>query len=669
MLSSSNRRLLLVGWDAADWTLIHPLLDAGLMPNLGKLIEDGVMGKIETLQPALSPMLWNSIATGKTADHHGILGFLEPDPVTGGARPVTSSSRKAKALWNILDQAGFRSLVLNWFASHPAEPVRGACVSNLFPKATAPWHQSWPMVPNAVHPASLAETLAELRVHMGELTGDDLLPFIPHLAEIDQQTDARPRDLAVVLAETISIQAAATWLMENQPWDFAAVYFDAIDRAGHGFMQCQPPRMEGVSEQDFENYKGVMKGVYCFHDLMLGRLVDLAGSNATIIVVSDHGFATGAYRPDLRPGGQDRPIAWHRSHGVFCMAGPGIRKDELVYGAGLLDIAPTILTLFGLPVGADMPGRVLTEAFEEPPATCSVPTWENSGSPDSPAVTTDESDPWAAAAVLAQLADLGYIDVTNENSQRQLDIIRKDRDFNLATVYLSRGRTADAVPILERFYAEAAEPQKSLLQTYLAQALYRMNRFAESQSLAGDLLSRQPDSAAANVIRGNLALAQGDEDLGFACLRKAEEGWREFPRMLQTPGRIYLRARRWDDAERCFRAVIAYDPDMAEAHAGIARCLLEKGQLQEAADEALEAIGLKFDLPGSHYVLGVSLARVGRIDRAVQALETCLSHAPNTVLAHEWLAAIHEQATHDLARAAGHRTRIAELTDAMRRAA
>jgi len=30
-----------------------------------------------------------------------------------------------------------------------------------------------------------------------------------------------------------------------------------------------------------------------------------------------------------------------------------------VYGANLLDIAPTALTLLGLPVGADMDGRVL----------------------------------------------------------------------------------------------------------------------------------------------------------------------------------------------------------------------------------------------------------------------------------------------------------------------
>jgi hypothetical protein len=58
-------RVLLIGWDAADWKVIQPLLDAGEMPNLARLIAGGLRGNIATLYPALSPMLWTSIATGK----------------------------------------------------------------------------------------------------------------------------------------------------------------------------------------------------------------------------------------------------------------------------------------------------------------------------------------------------------------------------------------------------------------------------------------------------------------------------------------------------------------------------------------------------------------------------------------------------------------------------
>ena len=75
--ASSNRsRFLLIGWDAADWQVIHPLLDAGLMPNLQRLIEGGVMGNVASLSPLLSPILWTSIATGKRAYAHGVSGFV-----------------------------------------------------------------------------------------------------------------------------------------------------------------------------------------------------------------------------------------------------------------------------------------------------------------------------------------------------------------------------------------------------------------------------------------------------------------------------------------------------------------------------------------------------------------------------------------------------------------
>ena len=95
-------------------------------------------GNLATLHPILSPMLWNSIATGKRPDKHGILGFMEPDPQTGGVRPVTSTSRKVKAIWNILTQRGYKTHVLGWFAGHPAEPVNGISVSDLYPYAVAP---------------------------------------------------------------------------------------------------------------------------------------------------------------------------------------------------------------------------------------------------------------------------------------------------------------------------------------------------------------------------------------------------------------------------------------------------------------------------------------------------------------------------------------------------
>ena len=73
------------------------------------------------------------------------------------------------------------------------------------------------------------------------------------------------------------MHSAATWLLDNQPWDFFAVYYDAIDHFCHGFMKYHPPRQNWISERDFELYRDVVSTAYQFHDRVLGRMLKEAG--------------------------------------------------------------------------------------------------------------------------------------------------------------------------------------------------------------------------------------------------------------------------------------------------------------------------------------------------------------------------------------------------------
>ena len=162
MTKALTDKVLLIGWDAADWKVMTPLMDAGYMPNLSRLVNQGVMGNLATLQPILSPMLWTTIATGKRAHKHGIHGFIEPDPISGGVRPITNLGRKTKAIWNIFNQEGLRSNVISWWPSNPVEPINGVMVSNLFHQAKGENAEEWDMPEGTVHPLRLNEGLKEL---------------------------------------------------------------------------------------------------------------------------------------------------------------------------------------------------------------------------------------------------------------------------------------------------------------------------------------------------------------------------------------------------------------------------------------------------------------------------------------------------------------------------
>ena len=266
------RRILLVGWDAADWRIINPLIEAGQMPTLSRLIDGGVMGNLGTLHPKISPMLWNSIVTGKTADKHGIHGFLERDSITG-VRPYSSVSRRTKAVWNIFQQAlDWRCNVIGWWASHPAEPLRGTVVTNYFRRTQRAGPDKWRVPAGAVHPAECAADFGRLRMEPGEVTEELILPFIPRAAEIDQEKEHGLEIFARLLSECCTIQATATAAMEAGDWDFTAVYFDSIDHFSHSFMRFFPPRQPHIPEREFEIFKDVIPGIYRLQDMMLERL-------------------------------------------------------------------------------------------------------------------------------------------------------------------------------------------------------------------------------------------------------------------------------------------------------------------------------------------------------------------------------------------------------------
>jgi tetratricopeptide (TPR) repeat protein len=636
------QKVLLIGWDSADWKIVNPLLEAGLMPALDQLINQGVMGNIGTLVPALSPMLWNSIATGKLAQKHGILGFVEPRPDGSGIRPVSSTSRKCKAIWNILSQAGLRSNVVGWFASHPAEPINGACVSNQFCMPPVGQMENWPITPQSVHPEPLAQELAQFRVHPLEITGAHLQPFIPRGADIDQTSKPEQRRLDALrkhLAECASVHAIATWLMENEPWDFMAVYYNALDIIGHYFMPFHPPRMEEVGQREFEIYKDVVTGAYRFHDMMLERLLQLAGPKTTVILLSDHGFLSDQLRP--RPGTSafDDPAAWHRSHGIFCMKGPGVLADERIYGGSLLDVVPTILTVFGLPVGEDMDGKALIQSFETPPKIERIPTWETVPGEAGMHPSDLRQDPVAAQQALQQLVELGYIQPPDADAQKTVGQVVDNLQFHLGLSLLEYGSPSEATKIFEGLLS--THPEDKLYAFPLAQAYFKAGNLPQARALLERFLDLNESSPAMQLLLGSLLEAEGHTEAALVHLCKAEELAPTMPQIYLRLGSAYLATRQFKQAEGSFRKVLEIDNDHAQACYGLSVALMRQSKLEESVELALRAVGLQHHYPAAHFQLGAALARLNQPERAALAFEQGLAMNPGALAAHRYLARLY----------------------------
>jgi predicted AlkP superfamily phosphohydrolase/phosphomutase/tetratricopeptide (TPR) repeat protein len=477
-------KVLFIGWDAADWKVIHPLMDAGKMPNLQRLVERGSMGRVATLHPPLSPMLWTSIATGKRPFKHGIHGFAEPTPDGRGVRPITNLSRTCKTVWNILNQNGLRTNVVGWWPSHPAEPLNGVAVSDHYHKANQDPSKGWPLIARAVHPPELHKTMAELRLHPTELVDLMVRPFLPLLEKVDQKEDRRFSMLCKTIAECASIHSAATWLLDHKPWDFFGVYYDAIDHFCHGFMKYHPPRQPWIDEEDFELYSQVVETAYVLHDWMLGTLVAKAGKDTNIILMSDHGFHPDHLRPRTVPDIPAGPAVEHSPFGIFVMAGPGIKKDASLFGVGVLDLAPTLLALYGLPAGDDMDGSVVTAAFEEPPAAGTIPSWEDvaplEGCTDGRHPPHTRLDPVAAAEAMEQLVALGYVEKPGDDIEEYVESTIAELRFNLMESLQDASRHSEALELARELCRRHPDDQRYALKRFIScQALGQVGEMRE----------------------------------------------------------------------------------------------------------------------------------------------------------------------------------------------
>lgn len=656
------KKVLVIGWDAADWKLIDPLLEQGVMPNLKGLIARGFRGDITSLDPKLSPILWTSIATGKTADKHGILNFVEPDAESGTLRISSSTTRKTKALWNIANQNGLKSHLVNWYATHPAEPIRGVNVTNLFQENAPPSHEApWPMAGESVHPTDFAADIATLRVHPRQITPDAILPLVPALASIDPR-DRRIEMLVKQMARCASVHNVATGLLEAEPdFDLAMVFYDTIDVMGHYFMQYHPPRMGHVSEQDFAHYRHVMNGVYQFHDLMLGRIIELAGPETTIILLSDHGFHSDHLRPAVQANMDDEHAAmdatWHRPLGVVVGAGPGIKVGQTVYGATLLDIAPTVLTLLGLAPGADMDGRVLIEAINAPASTDRVFSWDAIDGDSGMHPPGRRQDPIASAESVRQLVDLGYL-AESADAKSQMEAVRRETMFNLGVVYMTTRRAAEAAPLFERLHAEL--PDEPRFAMNLAHCQFQIGRSQEACDILERLVARFPDAPDAKLLLAGAMMASNRTDEAGLLLESVERETPDRRDVCQTLAEVYLHQRRWADAKRIAERLHAQDPDDPRALHALGSAEMYLGNLERAAELCLSAIERRHFYPEAHYMLGVTLVWMKDFPHAIQSLKAAVSMQPGYINAHRYLASIYRHMG-DRASARPHREQAERL--------
>ena len=358
---------------------------------------------LETVRPTQPAPVWTSVASGKYPPQTGVRAAaryeygppgeaieLLPDFCFSQAlvhfgllRAVgyQSSAVRARPLWTILSGQRVSAGVIGWPVTAPAAPLRGFLITDEFRPGPVPDGAPSDVVsglpagsaagPNPANRVAMFGAPADAVLRASAVAGG---PLAVHAGTVDDPPlarDAWRREIAVQLRD------------EYRP-RLLAVRYEGLDRAGHLYLRDARPRAFGGSGQNGEpRLAAILDRHYAFVDAEIAQALDTMGPDDALFVVSGFGMepiglgkrvlARVLGQPDVPGSHEDAPDGFLLAYGV------PIRSGRARLGS-IVDVAPTVLYLLGLPVARDMDGVARTDLFK-PAFTATrpiayIPTYE-----------------------------------------------------------------------------------------------------------------------------------------------------------------------------------------------------------------------------------------------------------------------------------------------------
>ena len=396
-VSFPARHVVLIGLDGLDPDLLLQLVAEGRLPNFQRRIESGVFAPLATLPDANSAVIWATIYSGWSPKAHGIHDFYRIQlpglgsgffPVhrvwfkelagilesVGLARriPIQRGDLRRFPIWEIADRFGVSTGVIDGYLySNPAIPFDSE--GSFFVAYGTDWFT------------------AELEA--GRATGEGLLEYMRPVDLLPRERLPKEPDFAW------QSRVALELMREGRQPRFLNLYAHEPDALQHESWRGIEPEKFPFPPEDGD--LGVIERKHEEFDHFLGELERAAAPDTVFLLVSDHGHvATMVHELDS----QHR----HGPPGVAMIWGAGVETGASLDAPHVLDVAPTVLALLGMPVPRDFEGRAWIEAFSSGLAELaapSIPTYEGLWAPP----VGSERDDAARRRELQKLDAMGYL--------------------------------------------------------------------------------------------------------------------------------------------------------------------------------------------------------------------------------------------------------------------
>jgi predicted AlkP superfamily phosphohydrolase/phosphomutase len=377
-------RIVLLMLDGASLDIIQPAVAAGRLPGFGRILDRGAVLHLATLHPTQAAPVWSAVATGRLPMANGVRSAaryrvrpgepaidLLPDycyaqalPSIGVLQeePHTPASLVARPIWSVIGDYGMLVGVIGWPLTHPASPVQGFLVSDVFHRLT-----ETEMARDGANEIAPPSLLGEVRAALADAVVPDPVSLVSLPTAPSTDDEEARREPEPLLADRMHLQIYRA-LTASDPTRFTAVRFPGVDAVGHYYLRYANPAPFGdVTEEERQRYGRVLEEYYGFLDGIVGEATASLGANDLLLVVSAYGMeplSPGKRLLEQIVGNRQISGTHERAPDGFLLAFGRAVAPARPARASVLDVAPTILYYLGLPVGRDMDGFARADLFD-----------------------------------------------------------------------------------------------------------------------------------------------------------------------------------------------------------------------------------------------------------------------------------------------------------------
>lgn len=265
MNADKKKKLLIIGLDCATPQLVFDQFLPDL-PNISRLMNEGLYAELKSTIPPITCPAWMCMMSGKDPGTLGIYGFRNrKDHSYDNLFIANSTAIKEPLMWDYLGKEDKKIVLLGVPQTYPPRPINGVMVTSFLAPSTKAEYTYPP----------------ELKQEIDSVVDD-------YMIDVENfRTDDKERLLRQIHQMTNKRFELAKHFIKNKEWDFFMMVEMGTDRIHHGFWKYHDK--EHPKHEPGNIFEKAIYKYYLRLDTLIGELVELAGEDTAIMIVSDHG--------------------------------------------------------------------------------------------------------------------------------------------------------------------------------------------------------------------------------------------------------------------------------------------------------------------------------------------------------------------------------------------